>query len=156
MLVFLDIDGVMVPAIGHRRPEVLADGFVAFSNKSARALDRLITEYDATVVLTTSHKSNYSIEEWEKIFKNRGIHSKKVKSIYPNKDHLSRKEEILNWFSLNNTEEDFVIIDDDKSLNGLPKDLKAHLILTSSYVGLTEEHLNDVKRIVASNKKLPC
>jgi len=145
MLVFLDIDGVMVPAKGHLTPDLLKDGFAAFSANACHALHSLITEFDATIILTTSHKSNYSLQEWETIFQTRGVQAKKIKSLPVNLRHLSRKEEIFNWFNVNTINEDFVIIDDDKSLNDLPDYLKGHLILTSSYVGLTEDHLDEIR-----------
>lgn len=139
MLFFLDIDGVMVPAKGWKSPEFLNDGFPAFSSKATLALQNLILEED-TVMLTTSHKSKFSIEEWKNIFKNRGISIRKIMSLPENLNNLSRKDEIVNWFNVNIVDENFVIIDDDKSLNELPQSLKNNLIQTSSYIGLTEEH----------------
>ena len=147
MLLFLDIDGVMVPAKGWKNPEFLKDGFAAFSNKATTILKGLITE-NLTVVLTTSHKSNFSIDEWKNIFKNRGITIEKMKSLSENINHLSRKDEIINWFNINNAGEDFIIIDDDKSLNDLPDFLKKNLIQTSSHIGLTEEHLEAINSIL--------
>lgn len=146
MLFFLDIDGVMVPAKGWKSPEFLNDGFPAFSSKATLTLQNLISEED-TVMLTTSHKSKFSIEEWKSIFKNRGISIEKIKSLPENFNNLSRKEEIVNWFNVNNVDEDFVIIDDDKSLNELPPFLKENLIQTSPYIGLTEEHSEAIKSI---------
>ena len=147
MLLFLDIDGVMVPAKSWKSPEFLDDGFPAFSKKATASLQCIISE-DVTVILTTSHKSNFSIEEWKNIFKNRGIDIKNIKSLPENIHNLSRKDEIKNWFDSNNVDENFVIIDDDKSLNELPTHLKGNLILISPYIGLTEEHLEDIKSIL--------
>jgi predicted glycoside hydrolase/deacetylase ChbG (UPF0249 family) len=146
MLFFLDIDGVMVPAKGWKSPEFLNDGFPAFSIKATNTLQSLISE-DVTVMLTTSHKSRFSIDEWKNIFKNRGINIEKIKSLPENFNNLSRKDEIVNWFYVNNVDEDFIIIDDDKSLNELPNFLKENLVQTSSYIGLTEEHLEAIKSI---------
>lgn len=140
MLLFLDIDGVMVPAKGWKSPELLNDGFPAFSTKATIALKQLISE-DDTIMLTTSHKANFSIEEWKSIFSNRGIHTNKIECLPANIDNLNRKDEIVNWFKVNNTEENFIIIDDDTSLNDLPDYLKAHLVQPSPLIGLTEEHL---------------
>src|SRR5215210_6124997 len=109
MLFFLDIDGVMVPAKGWKSPEFLNDGFPAFSSKATRTLQSLISAQD-TIMLTTSHKSKFSIEEWKRIFKNRGISIEKIKSLPENFNNLSRKDEIVNWFNDNNVDEDFVII----------------------------------------------
>ena len=150
MLFFLDIDGVMVPAKGWKSPEFLNDGFPAFSNKAIQTLQRLISIED-TIMLTTSHKSKFSIEEWKNIFKNRGINVEKIKTLPANISNLSRKDEIVNWFSGNSVDDNFVIIDDDKSLNDLPDFLKENLIQTSSHVGLTEEHYEPIKFVSQKN-----
>jgi 3-deoxy-D-manno-octulosonate 8-phosphate phosphatase KdsC-like HAD superfamily phosphatase len=147
MLIFLDIDGVMVPAKAWARPELLKDGFPSFSTRATHALQQIINEH-TTVMLTTSHKSTYSIDEWLQIFKVRGIHINKLKSLDNNTNNLSRKDEVLNWFNVNTTTEDFVIIDDDKSLNDLPSFLKKNLILTSALIGLTDQHLEEFKFIL--------
>ncbi|MEO6232376.1 MAG: HAD domain-containing protein [Ferruginibacter sp.] len=146
MLFFLDIDGVMIPAKGWKSPEFLDDGFPAFSSKAISTLQHLISEED-TVMLTTSHKSKFSIQQWKNIFKNRGIDIKKIKSLPENLNNLSRKDEIVNWFNVNKVNEDFVIIDDDKSLNELPDSLKRYFLQTSPYIGLTDEHLETIKSI---------
>jgi hypothetical protein len=150
MLIFLDIDGVMVPAKGWKSPELLNDGFPAFSNKASRTLQRLIFN-DTTILLTTSHKANYTIDEWKEIFRNRGIEIEKIQSLNNNLANLSRKDEILNWFSTNKIDEDFIILDDDKSLNALPDSLKKNLILTSPFIGLTDEHLENASVILNRN-----
>ncbi len=147
MLVFLDIDGVMVPAKSWRSPEFLKDGFPVFSVKATRALQSLISE-DVTIMLTTSHKSNFSVDEWKSIFKNRGINIEKIKSLPENINNLNRREEIINWFDTNSIDENFIILDDDKSLNELPEFLKDNLVQTSSLVGLTEEHLVAIHSIL--------
>lgn len=140
MIIFLDIDGVMVPAKSWVSPEILNDGFPAFSSHAIRALQQILSE-DTIVILTTSHKSNYTILEWKTIFKNRGITINHLQSLPENKNNLSRKVEILNWFEINKIHDPFLIIDDDKSLNDLPISIKENLILTSSMLGLTEKHI---------------
>lgn len=137
----------MVPAKGWKSPELLNDGFPAFSNKAVRAFQSLISK-DTTVILTTSHKSNYAIDDWKSIFRKRGINIEKIKTLDSNADNLSRKDEISNWFKANNINEPFVIIDDDKSLNSLPDFLKRNLILTSSLIGLTDNHLENIRAIL--------
>ena len=147
MLLFLDIDGVLVPAKGWKTPELLGDGFAAFSKSSTTVLQRLITR-DVTVMLTTSHKSRYSLEEWKDIFKNRGINIENIQSLPVNSEFTSRKEELINWFKLNQVDSNFVIIDDDKSLQDLPVSLKANLVQPSPTVGLNETHLELINSIL--------
>ncbi|ATL46548.1 hypothetical protein COR50_04790 [Chitinophaga caeni] len=148
MLYLLDIDGVMVPATSWKRPEILKDGFPAFSSKATHALQILITG-DDTIVLTTSHKSKYTLKKWKQIFQNRGIHIDHLRSLPENSDHLSRKDEIVNWLNSEMQHEDFVIIDDDKSLNELPFSFKERLFQTSSHIGLTVELAQKIKSVRA-------
>lgn len=151
MLIFLDIDGVMVPAKSWQRPEILEDGFVAFSSKAVQVLKEVLSQNtNACIMLTTSHKSRFSHSEWIEIFQRRGLNVNQLNSLVENTELLSRKEEILNWFNINEIQEDFIIIDDDKSLNDLPKFFKDRLVLTSSLVGLNESHTADIQDIVST------
>ncbi|MEY4896927.1 MAG: hypothetical protein RL525_320 [Bacteroidota bacterium] len=151
MLIFLDIDGVMAPAKSWQRPDVLEDGFVDFSSKAVSVLqDVLAQNADTTIILTTSHKSRFSLSQWKIIFERRGLKVNKLESLNDNNDFQSRKVEILNWFESNDIHDDFIIIDDDKSLNDLPKFFKNRLILTGSLVGLNESHLVDIQDIVSA------
>lgn len=138
MLLYLDIDGVMVPANSWRRPEILDDGFPEFSLRAVKSLDRIISNSSANIVLTTSHKHKYTLKEWNNIFKRRNIKVNKITRLPENTNLLNRKDELIKWFNDNHLKENFIIIDDDKSLNALPKYLKDRLIQTSGSVGLTE------------------
>ena len=146
MLFFLDINVVMVAAKGWKSPEFLNDGFPAFSIKDIITLQNSISKED-TILLTTSHKAKFSIEEWKSIFKNRGINIENIKSLPENLNNLSWKDEIVNWFNVNSIDKDFVIIDDDKSLNELPDFIKEYLVQIMPYLGLTEEHCEAIKSV---------
>lgn len=139
MLIYLDIDGVMVPANSWKRPEILDDGFPRFSSRAVNALNSIIHTTAASIVLTTSHKSTYTIKEWKKIFKKRNVNFNQISRLPENKNYLNRKEELLNHFDKHSLNRNFVIIDDDKSLSGLPSNLKDKLIQTSSGIGLTDD-----------------
>lgn len=147
MLIFLDIDGVMIPAKSWVSPKCLIDGFPEFSQKAVRVLQNLVSE-DVTVLLTTSHRSRFSVEEWKSIFHVRGVQINNLMKLEESSFGTSRKDEILQWFNLNGTNEDFIIIDDDKSLNGLPPFLKEKLILTSPMLGLTDAHFSEIECVL--------
>jgi len=138
MRILLDIDGVMVPAKGWKQPELLPDGFPAFSTKAVAALSELIGP-DHTIVLTTSHKGRFTIEKWLHIFKQRGLSVYHLECLPEHSTGQKRKDEILEWFQQNQQNDSFVIIDDDKSLHELPTSLKERWIETSPYIGLTPE-----------------
>jgi HAD domain in Swiss Army Knife RNA repair proteins len=138
--ILLDIDGVLVPANSWKQPEFLADGFPMFNARSVKALQRIISETNASVLLTTSHKTKYNAAQWRDLLKLRGVEPRNVQRLTTNSLLISRKEEILQWHARKHVpEEAFVIIDDDKMLNELPLNIKKNLVLTSSSVGLTDE-----------------
>ncbi len=148
MLILLDIDGVMVSACSWKAPELLNDGFPAFTKKASEALQRIINETDADILLTTSHKEKHSISEWYDIFNLRGLKVNKIDCLPENVNHSSRKDEIINWYQGNKIHESFVIIDDDKSLNTLPNNIKIKVIQTSPMIGLTNEYVSNAIAIL--------
>jgi hypothetical protein len=144
MLIFLDIDGVMVPAASWKAPENLEDGMPMFTKRATAALNNLISN-ESTIILSTSHRARFTNAEWKGIFKRRGLKVDQLLSLKPNLDFRKRKDEILDWINSNDCSEDFVIIDDDTSLHALPTKLKERVIFTSSLVGLTPQHITNFK-----------
>ena len=151
MLILLDIDGVMVPTTTWKPTEILSDGFANFSVRAINSLQTIIDSTGATILLTTSHKSRFNKSQWEEIFKTRVIVAS-IDVLENNEDNLNRKEEILRWFTKTTTSESFVILDDDKSLNGLPHYIKDKAIVTSGTVGLTINQANDAIEMLRKEK----
>ena len=152
MLIYLDIDGVMVQGKSWRSPEILEDGFSEFGVKAVKSLIKIISETNAEIVLTTSHKHKYSLEKWVEFFKRRNIILNNISRLPENTQRLNRREELMKWFNSINTDEEFIIIDDDKSLNGLTPFYKKRLLQTSASIGLTEYLADEIlTRIKESN-----
>ena len=138
MYIFLDIDGVMVHAIPHKKVEFESDGFYKFIPEAVERLNSILNEGDE-IILSTSHRFLYNLTDWERVFSSRGIKKVKISRIHLPVEELSRKEEILFWMSEKELKcEEIIIIDDDKSLNDLPSEYKEKLILTNPYIGLTK------------------
>jgi len=143
MIFLLDIEGVLVHANPHQIVELEDDGFYKFNPQAIQILKSIIYKTKDKVILSTSHRIKYNIQEWKVIFERRGLEIRNL-SILDDKKYLSnhrhtRKEEILEWIQSNNLDyKDVVIINDDKSLNDLPTYLKNRLILTNSYTGLND------------------
>lgn len=153
MLILLDIDGVMVHAKSWVSLPILDDGFYAFNKMAVNALNAIIEKSDAEIVLTTSHKYSFSLDKWVDIFKNRGVNISSINRLEPHHGRLSRHDEIVNWFAKNNNVTNFLIIDDDKTLNGLSSALQSRLIQTLPLVGLTKSHIKDAIGILATPMK---
>jgi hypothetical protein len=138
MLIFLDIDGVLVPNAGWKAPTNLEDGMPMFKSKAVDALNILLKD-KPTVVLTSSHRTRFTVSQWKNIFERRGIYLDEILMLGPNPRFQSRRDEILRWLADNPRPAEFIIIDDDTSLHGLPEDLMRHVIVTKPLVCLTEE-----------------
>lgn len=154
MKFFLDIDGVMVHANPHKSVELEDDGFYKFNKKAVEIFNSIFRTTKDELILSTSHRYRYSINEWKIIFRNRGISSRKItiiENVGESYHRVSRRIEIESWIDLHHFDyDDLVILDDDKSLNELPTKLKERLCLTNSYTGLN--NVEDLKQIV--NRKL--
>ena len=153
MLIYLDIDGVMVPANSWRKLEFLEDGFLEFSKRSTDALNKILHHKSASIILTTSHKNKYSLNQWKGIFRTRGILVNEIHRLPENMDQLNRRDELMQWFDSYELDKDFIIIDDDKSLNSLPEFYKNRLIQTSASVGLTDYLADEALKMVAKFQK---
>lgn len=143
MILLLDIDGVMVPQKSWKQPEILEDGFPAFSSYAIEALNNLIVS-DTIIFITSSHKSSYSLKEWQAIFLKRGIKYCPIYVLPENTNKLNRKDEILNWLKTQNNIGTYLILDDDTSLLGMPKNIKNSLVITSPMIGLRPTDLSSV------------
>lgn len=154
MIIFLDIDGVMVPAKSWSPPVLMEDNFPAFSPKATSVLNSLLhpaglkAQEHVKVILTSSHKNRFSVEEWKSIFLKRHIAIEHLEILETQVIGKNRKEEICAWFQEQSISERFVILDDDTSLNELPDSLKAHLVLTSSTIGLNQAHISQIESII--------
>lgn len=150
MLIYLDIDGVLVSGASWRKPEILDDDFPNFTYKSIESLNKILSITKGNIILTTSHKHKYNNTEWKSIFKKRGIIlNKDINKLPENIDNLSRKDELLKCFKENNDNiNNIIIIDDDKSLNGLPMQLKNRLIQTNSIIGLNSYCVEKVIELI--------
>lgn len=142
----------LVQANSWKKPGFLHDGFPVFNSRSVQALQRILLETNAAVLLTTSHKTKYNLSQWRDLLRLRGISPKKLQRLTSNSLQTTRKDEILEWYGTKHTPgEEFVIIDDDKMLNGLPPDLKNKLVLTSPSIGLTDELADEAISILKRN-----
>lgn len=141
MKVLLDFDGVMVTTPAWRPVEQLDDGFMRFNDTCAQNLAEILEKTQADIVLTTTHRIHYDNETWRELLYNRGITTNlvtKVNGAAKFTELSDRCEEVLEWIA-NHPNENFVIIDDDKSLLGLPDKLKARWVETDFHSGLTAE-----------------
>ncbi|MDO5769616.1 MAG: HAD domain-containing protein [Psychrobacter sp.] len=153
MKILLDFDGVMVITPTWRPVEQADDGFMTFDEVCAANLAEIVAQTGADIVLTTTHRIHYDNETWRTLLANRGIHTNNVSKVNVASQFTelgNRCEEVLAWVAANPNEH-FVIIDDDKSLRGLPEHIKGKWVETSFHDGLTEKRKAQTLAILLTN-----
>ena len=141
-LLILDLDGVLITNPSWKADRIDSDGYSEFNKSCVENLNRLITLVEFDIWLSSTRRTVKTLTEFNLIFKNRGIKKEIVGFLPEYTDCKNRKEEILKFiaeFKLSN----FLIIDDDKSLNGLESEIKEKLILTELMKGFNLERLNE-------------
>lgn len=101
MLLLLDIDGVMETSPAWKTPQFLADGFYQFNAVSEKNLKEIIHRFQPEIVLTTTHRVNYTLNAWLEIFRLREIEVHKISKINEAQspgEIKKRNIEIEEWF----------------------------------------------------------
>lgn len=111
----------------------------------------ILAETNAAVVLTTSHRINYSLAQWATLFRTRGLTPSAItkvndRSILPPSG--SRASEITAWVAQAGASANYVVLDDDLSLHGLPAAIKNRCIITKPLLGLDADATRQVLHIL--------
>ncbi len=154
MKILLDFDGVMVTTPTWQTVEHLDDGFMAFNEHCVNNLAEILAITQADIVLTTTHRIHYDEEKWRQLLHNRGIFTNQITKVNKAKTFAElsiRCTEVLDWVNAN-LNENYVIIDDDKSLRDLPTAIKNRWIETAFHQGLTVEGKSQALAILSTSK----
>lgn len=141
-ILLLDLDGVLIITPPWKSNEIGEDGYSLFDKSCTHNLNELLKLKEFEVVLSSSRRKMKSLEEMNLIFQRRGI-GMRISEMLPNYgDAISRKDEITR-FLLEREADDYLILDDDKSLNSMREEMKSRLVLTSYLVGFNKEKLTE-------------
>ncbi|QEC78364.1 HAD domain-containing protein [Mucilaginibacter ginsenosidivorax] len=154
MVILLDIDGVLVTEPSWKKVEIGADGFMLFNKLSAQNLADILLLTGAEVVLASTHRINFAIERWLDIFKIRGVTINKLSKLNDKKsltDMQDRGNEIQEWIHKNG-EVNYVIIDDDLSINNLPEAIKQKWVTIKPHIGIDIEAKQKALDILLTNR----
>ena len=159
MTILLDIDGVLVTTPSWRVPDRLADNFMKFNENATQNLIKLYDETDASIVLTTTHRTNYSLAKWYEIFKVRGLNFKNISKLNDKTTIdtlLDRATEINEWIDRFGANKNYVVIDDDLSINRLSEDIKNRCVMTKPLIGFDKHCLMRALSILKPIQKFTC
>ncbi|MEA5258899.1 CPCC family cysteine-rich protein [Arcicella aquatica] len=154
MIILLDIDGVLETTPSWRQPEFLSDGFMRLNENALKNLSILYKVTNASIVLTTTHRINYDEAKWKEIFSTRGLNFETISKLNDKTEIsqlLDRGSEIEEWIKTKGANQNYVIIDDDLSINALPDNIKERWVTTKPLIGLDKALL-----ILTINAKFTC
>ncbi len=141
-ILILDLDGVLITNPSWKADQIHSDGYSEFNKSCVENLNRLLTLAEFDIWLSSTRRTVKTLTEFNLIFKNRGMNKKIVGFLPEYSDCKNRKEEIHKFITEFKVS-DFLIIDDDKSLNGLESGIKESLILTELTKGFNSEKLKE-------------
>ena len=144
MYLILDLDGVLITNPSWKADRIHSDGYSEFNESCVENLNRLLTLAEFDIWLSSTRRTTKTLTEFNLIFKNRGVKKEIVGFLPEYDDCKNRKEEVLKFITEFKTS-DFLIIDDDKSLNGLENGLKNKLISTELTKGFSSEKLKEAR-----------
>jgi hypothetical protein len=141
MVMLLDLDGVLITTPAWRAVATAPDGFCQFNARATANLAANLAETKAALVLTTSHRLRYSVAQWNALLNARGLFPAAVSKV---NDRATlppagaRAGEIAAWVS-QQAAANYVVLDDDLSLHGLPAAIKSRCVFTKRLPGLNAE-----------------
>lgn len=141
VFVLLDVDGVMVTTPSWKIPDFLDDGFMKFNEKAVQNLAKLLSLQVCHLVITSTHRVNYSEAAWISILEKRGLQPAALSKL--NDDNtlspgITRCTEIQTWYEEHGSVTASIIIDDDNSLHDLPPVLKEKWVQTFPLKGFDD------------------
>jgi hypothetical protein len=138
----LDLDGVLITNPSWKADRIHSDGYSEFNESCVENLNRLLTLAEFDIWLSSTRRTVKTLTEFNLIFKNRGIKEEIIGFLPEYENCKNRKEEVLKFIAEFKAS-DFLIIDDDKSLNGLESEINKKLILTELTKGIDSEKLKE-------------
>ncbi|WP_299611337.1 HAD domain-containing protein [uncultured Aquimarina sp.] len=139
-VLILDLDGVLITTPIWKADEIDSDGYSKFNKHCVNNLNELLSKWEFEVWLSSTRRTVKTLVEFNHIFRNRNIKTQ-IGGFLPEYDNCKTRKDEITRFIEDFKISDFLIIDDDKSLNGLEEKYQQKLILTELQKGFDIEKL---------------
>lgn len=143
--IILDLDGVLITTPSWRPDELHSDGYSDFNKTAVENLNGLLSEVNAELWLSSTRRLNKTLKEFNEIFRNRNIKRELTGFLPSGTLGLKRRIEIDSFLN-HEAVQNFLIIDDDQSLQELDEMRKAFWVRTDSMLGFNLEKLIEAKQ----------
>jgi hypothetical protein len=153
-VILIDIDGVLITTPPWKSDIINEDGYSDFNANSVSNFNKLINDVNAELWLTSSRRVNKTLIEFNQIFKNRNV-SKELNGFVPSGTQGTNRLTEINTFLNHEPVRNFLIIDDDNSLQDLDTKRKQYWVKTHPLIGFdTESLLDALSKIKNWNKSI--
>lgn len=138
-IILLDLDGVLITDPEWKPNKLHEDGYSDFNPECVEKLNELVDKLGYKIVLSSDRRRGVDIDKMNERFRARGVKEPIIAYVpeynEEGKPWLSRRQEIekfLEEFKPNN----YLILDDDKSLSGASEEIKNNWIQTYMMTGI--------------------
>jgi len=137
-IILLDLDGVLITDGEWKANSIHEDGYSDFNSECVERFNEFADEIGYDIVLSSDRRRGADIDKMNERFKARGV-KKPIIAYVPEYNvegrlWLNRRQEI-EMFLEEFKPENYLILDDDKSLSGASDEIKANWIQTYMGVG---------------------
>lgn len=149
-VIFLDIDGVLNDAA---TDDYTPAGFMGIDGYKVKFLRQIVEATGASIVLTSTWKTEWSRNkeflDRDGVYLNTMLAAEGLQILYKTMDQIiDRGAGITRWLNEHPEVETWVVIDDDVFPDFQEHGILPHLVKTSFYLGLTQEHVDQCIKIL--------
>lgn len=138
IILILDLDGVLITTSPWKADEMDSDGYSVFNVECVQNLNSLLELAKFDIWLSSTRRTVKTLQEFNAIFEHRQI-KQSIEGFLPEYTNCnSRKDEVIEFLNEKNPS-NYLIIDDDKSLNDLNTIMKTNLISTDLVIGFNNQ-----------------
>jgi len=134
-IILLDLDGVLITTAPWEPDKMHEDGYSDFNPICVTNLNRIIKDTGYDIILSSARRVEVNRLVMNGYFKNRGV-IKLIKDYVPIYREASSRREEIEMFLEEYKPENYLILDDDKSLSGASEEIKSNWIQTYLMTGL--------------------
>lgn len=134
-IILLDLDGVLITTAPWEPDKMHEDGYSDFNPICVTNLNRIIKDTGYDIILSSARRVDIQIDKMNEYFEARGV-IKLIKDYVPIYKEASNRREEIEMFLEEHNPNNYLILDDDKSLSGASEEIKSNWIQTYLMTGL--------------------
>lgn len=148
-VIILDLDGVLITTPSWQPDTMHEDGYSDFDQQSKANFNVLLDDVQAEIWLSSSRRLAKTLSEWNQIFVNRKIHRELTGLMPVSPNRSNRCEEIEAFLTYSSAVSNFLILDDDASLEDSPAHMKKFWVRTYPLIGFSYNKLEEARKKIA-------